>query len=283
MPNEAQSKILETNTRQKEFYNAANDSRITNLPMKTWRFVRRRMYGLMDQSEVWTDVFKLHKEWIGNLEGKKVLDFGCYEGNKLSHYLASSASEYVGIDLSDKALAKLSDSFQKKGISGARVQCVDVLSSEFEGGGFDVIYAQGVLHHFNPIEALLPVLHSKLNPGGRIVSFDPLQTSLLTRGVRAVYHPFRSDKDWEWPFRREIFGKFRQYFAIEHMQGFLGRSKWAIPITFVNKDLAARLLERWHRSDMALATGENRHLWGCLQLAMCMTKQAENQLTDNTM
>ena len=272
MHDEARERILETNTRQASFYNAENETRITNLPMKSWRLARRRMYRLMDASSIWDDVYRLQKEWIGDLANKKVLDFGCYEGNKLSHYLARGSAEYVGIDLSDQALERLARSFSKKGITGARVQAVDILSKEFVESGFDIIYAQGVLHHFNPIEALLPILHEKLNPGGRIVSLDPLRTSMLTRSVRAVYHPFRSDKDWEWPFRREIFDKFRQYFTIEHVQGILGKSKWAIPLTFVNKTLAARLVDHLHRQDMALASAENRHLWGCLQLAMCMIK-----------
>jgi SAM-dependent methyltransferase len=272
MHDEARNKILETNTRQATFYDSDNEARITNLPMRSWRFVRRRMYRLMDASNIWDDVYRLQKEWIGDLADKKVLDFGCFEGNKLSHYLAKGSVDYLGIDLSQPALDRLAQSFSKKGITGARVQAVDILSREFVETGFDIIYAQGVLHHFNPIEALLPILHDKLNPGGRIVSLDPLRTSVLTRSVRAVYHPFRSDKDWEWPFRREIFGKFRQYFTIEHMQGVLGKSKWAIPLAFVNKDQAVRLVDQWHQKDMARATAENRHLWGCLQLAMCMRK-----------
>ena len=272
MYDEDRNKILETNTRQANFYDSENEARITNLPMKSWRLVRRRMYRLMDASDIWDDVYRLQKEWIGDLADKKVLDFGCFEGNKLSHYLAKGSADYVGIDLSQQALNRLAQSFSKRGIAGARVQAVDILSREFVESGFDVIYAQGVLHHFNPIEALLPILHEKLNPGGRIVSLDPLRTSVLTRSVRAVYHPFRSDKDWEWPFRREIFEKFRQYFTIEHMQGVLGKSKWAIPFAFVNNNLAARLVDHGHQKDMANATAENRDLWGCLQLAMCMRK-----------
>lgn len=273
MNSDGREKILETNTRQADFYNATNDIRIANLPMATWRFVRRRMYRLMDATTMRRDTDALHLRWMGDLSGKKVLDFGCYEGNRLSLRLARESADYLGVDLSDKALAKLARSFKDNGIQGARVRCVDILSPDFDEGGFDVIYAHGVLHHFNPIEALLPVLHEKLAPGGIVVSFDPLQTSFLTRSVRAVYHPFRSDRDWEWPFRRATLQTIGRFFDIVEVQGFLGASKWAIPLVFVAPDTATRVAQGLHQRDLRLANRLGGRTWGCLQLAMYLRKR----------
>jgi len=273
MPNDAKIKMLKTNEAQARFYNSANALRITNLPMRSWQFFRRRMYFLMKHADLWNDVFALHKEWIGDLSNKRVLDLGCYEGNALSIYLAQNSHSYLGIDLSDQALNRLADRFKKRGITGARVKCVDALSREFTDTGFDLVYAQGVLHHFKPIDEILSVLQDKLVPGGSIVSFDPLQTSALTRSIRLVYHPFRSDKEWEWPFRRDTFDTIQKYFTIVEMQGVLGRSKWATPLAFISKPMAIKAFQRLHRSDIHLAKSADRHLWGCMQVALCLEKR----------
>lgn len=84
---------------------------------------------------------------------------------------------------------------------------------------------------------MLEVLKEKLVPGGCIVSLDPMQTSLLTRSVRLIYHPFRSDREWEWPFTQEIIRKLGGYFTIRQIKGVIGCSKWAIPVAFLNRGL----------------------------------------------
>jgi len=262
--------ILKLNDKQTDFYNKSNSERPFNFIMKIWRTLRRRMYFLMNNSGIWEDVFSLQKEWIGDLSDKKVLDFGCFDGNALSFYLATNSSSYLGIDLSGEAMDRLAKSLADRGIEGARVQCVDVLSDDFTESGFDIIYAQGVLHHFNPIDVLLPILQAKLARDGKIVSLDPLQTSLLTRSVRAIYHPFRSDKEWEWPFTRQTFGVLRKYFKISKVQGVIGRAKWAIPVAFLHRGLGVKIAKKLHSKDMACAQSEDRNLWQCMQMAMCL-------------
>lgn len=270
--NSRKEELENLNKEQAKFFDTPPAQRKFNAIMEIWRTLRRKMYFLMDNSNIWPDVYALQKEWIGDLSGKKVLDFGCFDGNALSAYLASNSASYLGVDLSKPALERLEEYFEKKGIMGARVQCVDVLSTDFTETGFDIIYAQGVLHHFNPIDVLLPVLKEKLVPGGKIVSLDPMRTNLLTRSVRAVYHPFRTDKEWEWPFTRETFGAIKKHFKILNVQGVIGYSKWAIPFVVLNKTLAVKLARYLHSKDMALAKSEQRHLWRCMQVVMCLQK-----------
>jgi SAM-dependent methyltransferase len=267
--------LVALNKEQAQFYDTPHVQRPLNNIMKLWSLLRRRMYFLMQNSGIWSDVYAFQKEWIGDLNGKKVLDFGCYDGNALSGYLATNAASYLAVDLSKPALDRLMQYFENKGIKGARVQCVDVLSKDFTESGFDIIYAEGVLHHFNPIVVLLPVLSEKLAPGGRIISLDPLQTSLLTRSVRAIYHPFRCDKEWEWPFTHDTFAVIRKHFTINKIQGVIGYSKWAIPVAFFHKEAAVRLAKYLHGKDIASAGTERRPLWGCMQVVMCLEKKRD--------
>jgi SAM-dependent methyltransferase len=270
MKKDGDSERLEVNRKQAEFFDTAPSQRRSNPAMKLWRRVRDDLYFLMVNAGIWEDVFDLQKRWMGDLAGKKVLDFGCHAGNVLSPYLAANAGQYLGIDLSQNALDTLAGRFREAGIRNARLQCVDALSPDFAENGFDIVYAQGVLHHFKPIDAILGVLRGKLAAGGRIVSCDPVQTSLSARWVRTVYHPFRTDRDWEWPFTRETFTEIRAHFRIRAIQGVIGYSKWAIPVAVIHRPTALRWTRRLHEMDMRLATSEQRHLWRCLQIAMCL-------------
>jgi SAM-dependent methyltransferase len=266
------SRLLNVNVQQTEFYEKTQQERRLNPVMRLWEIPVRRMYLMMDDAGASSEIFSLQKEWIGDLSGKKVLDFGCYEGNVLSAYLASNAESYLGIDLSDRALQELRSTFDKRGISDARLRAVDILSDDFEERDFDLVYAQGVLHHFNPVSVVLSVLNDILVPGGRVVSFDPLQASLLTRGTRAVYHRFRSDKEWEWPFTKATFRNIKKYFRIQNVQGVVGYSKWAIPIGFFHGPTGLKAFRWLHAKDITLAKSENRHLWRCMHVAMCLKK-----------
>lgn len=227
------SRILETNKRQREFYNESNPKR-KNLPTRLWSFVPngllsdyRKTYDLKDR------VYTVHKEWMGNLADKKILDLGCLRGNALSLYMAENAREYMGIDLSDGAIAQLQQKIDKKGLRNARAVAVDFLSSEFKETDFDIIYAYGVLHHFENFDVLINKLNEKLAKDGVIISYDPLETSLPIKLFRRVYRPFQSDKDWEWPFTKGTLRKIDFSFKVIEKRGILGKSKYGIPLNFI--------------------------------------------------
>ncbi len=194
---------LKTNQRQKEFY----EHKEKNFATKIWSFFRN---GILNKTRknlgIENQIYQLHQKWFGDLSDKKVLDLGCYEGNSLSIYLATNAKEYIGVDLSETGINKLNERLIN--IPSATAISVDFLSDEFKENRFDLIYAYGVLHHFKDVDFLITKLNKKLNSGGQIISYDPLQTSLPIKFIRTIYRPFQSDRDWEWPFRREFIINF---------------------------------------------------------------------------
>lgn len=266
-----EAEIIEINKKQKEFYNHKKK----NLPTRMWSFVRektlkqiRRDIGVLNQS------YDLHKEWFGDLTNKKVLDLGCFSGNNLSFYLAKNSKEYIGLDLSDMAIAKLNEKL--KDIPSARAIAADFLSeTDFPDKDFDVIYAYGVLHHFQNPDVLINKLNEKLASGGIIVSYDPLETSLPIKIIRTIYRPFQSDKDWEWPFTKKTYYKFHNTFKVIERHGVLGQAKWyflinLLPMSDVKKQ---EIGKRWHKKDWELSTTSDSHLFRCMQLTMVMQKK----------
>jgi 2-polyprenyl-3-methyl-5-hydroxy-6-metoxy-1,4-benzoquinol methylase len=243
---------------------------------RLWEHVRNHTLNrFRDSFDLKNEVYDLHRRWLGSLQDCKVLDLGCLRGNMLSMYLAEQAREYVGIDLSETAIAELRRKLEKRELTRARAVAVDFLADEFAEAEFDVIYAYGVMHHFRYFDSFLRRLHAKLRPGGIVVSYDPTETSWPVRALRRAYRPFQSHAAWEWPFSRASYRQIQQHFDLEEIQGFLGLSKWGLPLFLVPG--AARPSKRLSR---ALHAYDRRHadhlgwaLYGCMHVALKLRRR----------
>lgn len=265
--------ILNINEKQKDFYNSARNIKINNIIMEIWSKARRPMYSLMWHSGISKKIFLRELEWMGDLKDKRVLDFGCFSGNDLSITLAEKSKYYLGIDLSDVAINQLREKMASKNINNPNVKAIDILSPDFKEKDFDIIYAEGVIHHFKHIDTILSTLVSKLSPGGLVITFDPLQTAITSKIIRSLYHPFRSDKDWEFPFTKSTFNSIKKYFNIVGIQGIMGYSKWSIPLAFINKAIALKLTKYLHQLDLKKAKKVGPGLWKCMHVSMCWSKK----------
>ncbi len=227
------TEILEVNKRQKEFYNSEATNK-KNFATAIWSKIRNGVLkDFRSKFDISNRVYEEHKIWLGNLSSKKVLDLGCLRGNALSMYMAENALEYVGIDLSDIAITSLQKKIEKMECRNAKAIAVDFLSPDFKHTNFDIIYAYGVLHHFENFDLLIAKLNEKLSKNGVIISYDPLETSWPIKILRTLYRPFQSDKDWEWPFSKKTLFKIEKNFKIEEIKGILGRSKYGIVLNFL--------------------------------------------------
>lgn len=258
------------NLRQKEFY----ETKKKNIATKIWSYFRN---GLLNQTRkslgVEKQILDLHTTWLGDLSNKKVLDLGCYAGNSLSFYLAENSKEYIAIDLSETGIKRLSERIRN--VPFAKAYAVDFLSSEFEDFNFDIIYAYGVLHHFKNVDQLIKKLSEKLNSNGKIISYDPLETSRPLKIIRTIYRPFQSDKDWEWPFTKKVYFKFENAFEILERRAILGKSKWffllnLLPYSAEKKEAIAK---GWHFEDWEKSQYSNEHMFSCMHLTMLMKKK----------
>lgn len=255
------------NRAQAEYYDSRTASR-GNPVTRLWRRARQSQERVRKAVGIQDTILDLHRDWLGDLSDRRVLDLGCHAGNALSLEIAARAGEYLGVDLSREGIERLEQRLHERGIDGARARAVDFLSDEFDEPPFDVVYAHSVVHHFEHLDAFLDRLHDVVVPGGLVVTLDPLQTSVPVRLVRAAYRPFQSDRAWEWPLDRRSFDLIRSRFRIESVQGVLGSAKWCLPLAAVDESWAARVGRRLHRRDMARANRVGAPLWGCMQVTM---------------
>jgi 2-polyprenyl-3-methyl-5-hydroxy-6-metoxy-1,4-benzoquinol methylase len=262
--------IIETNKKQKEFYN----NKKKNFFSKIWAGLRNGVLNKIKKNiGIQNQAYSLHKEWFGDLSQKKVLDLGCFSGNYLSLYLAEQSKQYIGIDLSDKAITKLSDKL--KLFPNAQAIAVDFLSDEFAEKNFDLIYAYGVLHHFPNTDLLINKLNEKLAPGAAIISYDPLETSWPIKIMRLLYRPFQSDAEWEWPFTKKTVYNYCKAFDVVERRGILGKSKWVFLVNFlpISEVKKQEIGKKWHQEDWQKSSVSDRVLFRCMHLTMHMKKR----------
>ena len=262
---------LELNKKQAEFYN--NTSKQKNQATRAWSYIRDVVLsGFRDKINIKNHVYETHEKWLGDLKDKKVLDLGCHRGNYLSIYMAKNSQEYVGIDLSSTAIDELKQKLINADCQGFEVQAVDFLSDQFEHGDFDIIYAYGVMHHFENVDVLIERLKEKLKVGGTVISYDPLKTSLPVKILRSIYRPFQSDRHWEWPFDRSTLAKIGNSFEIEERHGVLGKTKWGFLVSIfpIGRTKKMEVLNKWHFQDWQSSEENDSVLLDCMHVTMLL-------------
>lgn len=270
MDNSELSKTLDVNKKQAEFYNTKKK----NLPTRIWSQVREKtLKGIRRELDILQGSYDLHKSWFGDLKDKKVLDLGCFAGNYHSLYLAENSKQYIGLDLSKVGIDRLNKKLEH--IPSAKAVVQDFLSDKFTEKDFDIIYAYGVLHHFENVDLLISKLNEKLAPGGRIISYDPLETSTPVWVIRKLYRPFQSDAAWEWPFNRKTLRKFESSFEILEKRGVLGYAKWYFVINLLPlaKSKKMKIGKSLHQKDWEKSNQSMSHLFTCMQLTMHLRKK----------
>lgn len=262
----------EINRRQKEFYQNFKKNTATKL----WYSMRNGILTKFRKSVgIEKTVVEQHYQWIGDLQGKKVLDLGCFQGNSLSMYLAQNSLDYIGIDLSEPAIKHLNARIKE--IPTANAYAVDFLSEDFKEKDFDLIYAYGVLHHFKDVDQLIEKLNEKLAPGGKIVSYDPTTTSQPVWLLRSLYRPFQSDKDWEWPFTEKTISKLEKGFHVIDRRGTLGKSKWFFLLNFlpISEEKRIEKGKKWHEEDWEKSQKSRKRFLECMQVSLFMEKKSD--------
>jgi SAM-dependent methyltransferase len=163
--------------------------------------------------------------------GERFLEIGCFRGTRFSDPIIECAGNYTGINLSTSAIT----AFQKTVDEDGRTEKVTLIAGDLlehvPDEQYDVLFAHGVLHHFESTELLFDKLNSLVKPGGIILCAEPLQVNRLFEFLRMLYRPFQSDKDWEWPFARKSVRDLEKYFTIE--RGF-GWDRFSMPLSLTH-------------------------------------------------
>src|SRR5207245_515478 len=185
---------------------------------------------------------------LGDVSGKRVLDFGCGSGEN-ALLLARRGARVAGIDISTSLLAVAVRRFAVNGLPGvARFVAGSAHDLPLRSGSIDVVFGIAVLHHLD-LDAAAAEIFRVLTPGGRAIFQEPVRDSPLIRLLRRCV-PYRAPdvSPFEHPLTSEELKQFSGRFQ--------GRAMRAFWLPFVNVIHALPpmygLIHRAHRLDAAL-------------------------------
>jgi ubiquinone/menaquinone biosynthesis C-methylase UbiE len=118
-------------------------------------------------------IFNRMLEYMGDIEGKKVVEIGCGTG-WLTRILAKKKADVHSFDISDEAIKKVQSMLKKEGLYD-RVT-LDRMAAEdlsYPSNAFDVVVGNAILHHLD-LKTSAKEIWRVLKPGGRGYFMEPL-------------------------------------------------------------------------------------------------------------
>lgn len=138
--------------------------------------------------------------------GKRVLDFGCGNGNLGRKLVDLGAAHVHGIDISERWIEEANELYGDE--PRLSFEVADAMA--FEGGPFDVIAGNAILHHLDWRAVLRRLYDKLLAPGGTMFFSEPMGSNL---GLRLYWKLFpNAHTDDEAPFYRADIRWLRQAF-----------------------------------------------------------------------
>lgn len=154
--------------------------------------------------------YRLVRDYVGSVEGKRVLDFACGSGY-MSIYFARSGANCFGFDISPKSIEVARRMAADNGLAD---KCEFKVSSaermDYPDNFFDVVFGNAALHHTD-LEKSPAEIARVLKPGGKAAFIDDLRYHPLMW----VYRKLTSDKHtrYETPMLRSDIDKFAPHFS----------------------------------------------------------------------
>jgi SAM-dependent methyltransferase len=130
---------------------------------------------------------------LPELRGLRVVDLGCGFGWFCRWARQQGAAEVLGVDVSEKMLARARATTADAAITYVQA---DLETVEFRKAAFDLAYSSLALHYLANLEGLFATVHRVLAPGGHLVfsAEHPIYTAPLQPGWSVA-----ADGRKQWP------------------------------------------------------------------------------------
>ncbi len=166
-----------------------------------------------------------HETWVrpafeklGDLHGKRVLDYGCGHG-MAAVVLARAGANVTAFDLSP---GYVNEARERARANNVKVECIVADGEElpFPDASFDAVWGNAILHHLD-LAKVGRELHRVLKPGGVAVFCEPWGGNpALTFARRFLPYPNKDRTPDERPLTRRDLAPLREIFPAVEVQGF---------------------------------------------------------------
>ena len=121
-----------------------------------------RSVGGLDSAPEWPAL----RAMLPGLQGKSVLDLGCGYGWFCRWAAEAGAARVLGVDVSEKMLARASAMGEHPTVSYARL---DLEQLALPPASYDLVYSSLAFHYVEGFDTLLAAIRQGLKPGGKLV------------------------------------------------------------------------------------------------------------------
>ena len=133
----------------------------------------------------WCEYYTVEKYLMGSMPFDKCLSICCGFG-EVERTLAKLqvARKIVGIDIAPGAITEAKKRAAEEGLENIVYHVADLNNKRLPAGEYDLIYANGALHHILNLEKVVAELHSALRAGGYLVANEYVGPKYQQLGVR---------------------------------------------------------------------------------------------------
>jgi SAM-dependent methyltransferase len=149
-----------------------------------------RHYAVRPTEYVYTEMSRM----LGDLSGKKVLEYGCGEG-WITRDLASQSAEVFAFDVSERSIDTTRAVLTKSGLlTRCHLQVMPAEALNYPDESIDVAVGFAIIHHLDLPRALAE-LHRVLRPGGLAYFAEPLGTNPAIQLYRRFTPHYRTSDE----------------------------------------------------------------------------------------
>ncbi len=142
-------------------------------------------------SDPTTPIYKDMLESLGDLTGKRVLEYGCGDG-WCTVDLCKTGAFVDAFDISPEATASAEVTLSNAGFEDmSEIRTLGAEKLDYPDASFDICFGFAILHHLD-LELAIPEMKRVLKPGGIALFAEPLQGNPLLRLYRRLTPQFRT-------------------------------------------------------------------------------------------
>lgn len=201
--------------REREYHNLKRDEISGTSEHLTYLSSQRKWYSINRRSR------NCYERWLSKkCYGKRVLDYGCGNG-QISFLIAKmGASEVFGIDISDFSIENAKMEATKQRYDKKTIfRVMDAEDMEFKDSFFDVVLEAGVLHHLDLKSAYLE-LARVLKPDGEMICAEALGHNPAIGLYRRKTPHLRTEWEANHILKKKDIEMAKQYFNKVKVLGF---------------------------------------------------------------
>jgi SAM-dependent methyltransferase len=140
----------------------------------------------------WVNLVEQSLSYMGDIQGKRVLDIGCRYG-KISALLSLMGADVTGVDIHKEHIEIAEQEARKWGVNPRFILYEGSLDI-FPDNHFDIIFTKSVLVVIPELNLFLQKINQKLKPGGMIVFIENSKGGLL-HYLRKIKH-----RNWNYDY-----------------------------------------------------------------------------------